>query len=240
MNNQSWVQQSLALFRKDLLAETRTRVAFGAMGVFSFSALLLISLAMVGLKGVMLQNSTGQSVPAWNNSGKMSLLWVLLCFAAFAGLSHSFVYEEETGTASTLKLHMMPQAVYAGKLLFNTTVLLAVSLVITPLYMVMTGMEAGTIPMFFTVMLSGTVSLSAVATVVAALAARARSTGALFGAVGLPMLTVLLVLIMNAARQCYIRSESAVQYVRPVIGIVGFGVLIVTLSALLFHFIWED
>ncbi len=240
MSGQSWLQQSIALFRKDVLAETRTRVAFGSMGVFSFASLLLISLAMVGLKGVLLQNSAGQAVPAWNNSGKMSLLWVLLCFAAFAGLSHSFVYEEETGTASTLKLHMMPQAVYAGKLMFNTAILLIVSLVITPLYMVMTGMDAGTIPMFLAVMLSGTGCLAAVATVVAALAARARSTGALFGAVGLPMLTVLLVLIMDAARQCYIRSEATVQYLRPITGIVCFGVLIVTLSAMLFHFIWED
>ena len=75
---------------------------------------------------------------------KAALLWVVLFFAAFSGLAHVFTHEEETNTATALRLSAPPGAVYAGKLAFNLTVLGVVALVITPIYMLMTGSRPGT------------------------------------------------------------------------------------------------
>ena len=69
---------------------------------------------------------------------------VLLCFAAFTGLSHAFVHEEETGTTLALRLSMPATAVYAGKLLFNLMLITMVTVIVTPFYMLITGMGAGT------------------------------------------------------------------------------------------------
>ncbi len=240
MSGSLWYQQAVALWRKDLRAELRTRVALGSMGVFALASLMLIALSMLSLKDEVFVDALGHSHLAWDNPAKMALLWVLFCFAAFAGLSHSFVHEESTGTAQNLRLFMSAHAVYAGKLFFNFTVLGAIMLVITPIYMLLTGMQVGGIMVFVPIMVWGGMSLAAVATTVAALASRAHTSGALFGAIGLPMLIVLLVLIMQAAKLCYSAHIDTISIVKDTGGLLSYGILIITLSALSFHFVWED
>ncbi|HLV79327.1 MAG TPA: hypothetical protein VKT32_03565, partial [Chthonomonadaceae bacterium] len=171
---------------------------------------------------------------------KMALLWVLLCFAAFTGLAHAFVHEEEAGTSLALRLSMPAGAVYAGKLAFNLALIFAVALVATPLYMLITGMPSGPPPVFLLVMLGGCAGLAAAATIVAALAAKARGTGALYSALGLPILFVFLALLLNAAKTLYASPQPVLDVVKAVGGLFSYGLLLITVSALTFGFIWEE
>jgi heme exporter protein B len=235
-----WLAAAATLLAKDVRSELRTRTAVSAVGVFAFASLLLLALSTASLKDLTVANPfTGAVHPAWDSAGKMGLLWVLLCFAAFAGLAHTFVHEEETGTVTALRLSMPAEAVYAGKLAFNLLLLIAVAAAVTPVYMLLTGMIAGPPIVFLCVMLSGAIGLAAAATIVGALAAKARGTGALFGAIGLPLLIVLLILLMNAAGTLY-RAASPVQIGRDVGGLLSYGVLMIAVSAITFHFVWED
>jgi heme exporter protein B len=247
-----WWRQAFALLAKDLKAELRTKVAVSAVGVFTFASLLLLGLATAGLKEVptvkilalndpiKVLDVIGHLQPAWDSPSKMGLLWVLFCFAAFAGLAHSFVHEEETGTVTALRLSMSAEAVYTGKLLFNLIVLLVIMAVVTPVYMAMTGMLIGSPFVFLAVMLAGGICLAATATIIAALAAKAQGTGALFGALGLPLLLVFLMLLMNAAGTVYERNAPTLRVMKDVGGLFSFGVLIISMSVMLFHFVWEE
>lgn len=244
--------QTLALFAKDVQAELRTRVAVSSVGVFTFSALLLLGLATATLKEVFsinilrlpdaptLDQLRDAQFPAWSADAKMGMLWILLSFAAFAGLSHSFVHEEETGTVTALRLSMQSGAVYAGKLLFNLVLILVVALLVTPVYMSITGMPTGSPVVFVLVMGSGCIGLAGAATIVAALAAKARGTGALYGAIGLPLLVVFFMLLINAAQTLYVVNPSAIRVVRDVGGLLSYGILLIAVSALTFHFVWEE
>ncbi len=259
----SWVRASQALFRKDVRAELRTKVAFSAIGVFTFSSLMLMALATAALreakafsepvfyegydrigpsggdraiKGIL----DASLFPAWNNESKMALLWVLLCFAAFTGLAHAFVHEEETGTALALRLSMRAPAVYAGKLMFNLMVILAVTLIVTPAYMMITGMSLGAPIIFACTMAGGSVGLAGAATIIGALAAKARGTGALYGALGLPLLVVFLALLMNAASTVYAKQIDTVRVVKDVGGLFSYGIALIAVSSITFHFVWEE
>ncbi len=247
-----WTGQALTLLAKDMKAELRTKVAISAVGVFTFASLLLLGLATAVLKEVKtvaitrladpltVQGLIAQMHPAWDSPSKMGLLWVLFCFAAFAGLAHSFVHEEETGTVTALRLSTSAEAVYTGKLLFNLIVLLVVMVAVTPVYMAMTGMSAGSPFVFITVMLSGGIGLAATATIIGALAAKAQGTGALYGALGLPLLLVFLMLLLNAAGTVYVVNAPMLRIVKDVGGLFSFGILIITMSVMLFHFVWEE
>lgn len=251
-NAGGWLSEALALFVKDLRAELRTKVAISAVGIFTFSSLLLIGLATALLKQaktvdilrlpdpVSLDELSLRMIPAWDSPSKMGMLWVLLCFAAFSGLSHSFVHEEEAGTVTALRLTMSSEAVYAGKLAFNLALILAVAVLVTPIYMLITGMPFGSPFVFVLVMLSGCVGLAGSATIVAALAAKARGTGALFGAIGLPLLIVFLMLLLNASTTLYVINPPLIRVVRDVGGLLSYGVLIIAVSTLTFGFVWED
>lgn len=252
-----WAAEALTLFRKDLRAELRTKVAVSAVGIFTFTALLLLALATLTLREVRGVNDlrffsvleqtrdveaaleAGRFL-AWDAPGKMGLLWVLLSFAAFTGLAHSFVHEEETGTVTALRLSMSAGGVYAGKLLFNIVLVSAVAGCATPIYMAITGMPPGSPFVFILVMVSGCLGLAASATIVAALAAKARSTGALFSAIGLPFVAVFVTLLLNAARAVYTVAPSTMRVVRDVGGLFSFSALLIAISALVFHFIWEE
>ncbi len=252
MSRPGWAADAFALLEKDFRAELRTRVAMSAVGVFAFAALLLIALAMATLKDarsapllklpdpVSLDLLSRLSHPAWDPISKLGLLWVLLCFSAFAGLSHSFLHEEESGTTTALRLTMRSGSVFAGKYLFNLILLVLVALIITPVYMVLTGMESGSPLVFLCVMVCGCVGLSAVATIVAALAAKAHSSGALYGAIGLPLLVVFLLMLLNAGSALYAPEPGLIATVRAVGGLLSYGILILAVSALTFQFVWEE
>src|SRR5579875_90057 len=235
-----WFRQARTILMKDLKAELRTRVALCAVGVFTFASLLLLALATESLKQELVADPRGVMRPAWGAPAKMGMLWVLLCFAAFSGLSHAFVHEEETGTAFTVRLYASPEAVYAGKLLFNLLLLCGVAMVVTPIYMAITGLPIGQPIAFLVLMLSGCLGLASTATIIAALTSKARGSGALYGAVGLPTLVVFLLLLLNAAGSLYMRGAPAILHVKNIGGVLSFGVLIVAVSALLFNYVWED
>lgn len=236
-----WLQEARALFAKDLRAELRTKVAFSAVGLFAFSSLLLLALATAALRDVKTTNPlTGAETFAWDAMSKMGLLWTLLCFAAFSGLSHSFVHEEETGTVTALRLSMSPGAVFAGKLAFNFVTLATVALLVTPVYILITGMPLGPPLVFLIVMTSGCVGLAGAATITAALAAKAHATGALYGAIGLPLLVVFLMLLLNAANTLFTRDAPLIRIVRDVGGLLSYGVALIAVSACVFAFVWEE
>ena len=249
----NWLTQATALYKKDIRAETRTRVAINSVGLFAFSSLFLLALATRGLGEVQsikllnlpLSNITMGDVvkaqtPAWTDASKLGLLWVLLVFSAFAGLAHGFVHEEEAGTSTALRLTMNPQAVYAGKLGFNLTLLSLIAVLVTPLYKSITGMHTGSLLAFVFVMASGCLGLGSTATIGAVLASTARGSGALFGAIGLPMIVVFLMLLLNAANTLYNAEATAVRCVQDFGGLLSFGILLITVSVLTFRYVWEE
>jgi len=68
------------------------------------------------------------------------LLWVILLFAASAGLPRGFVQEEETHTATALRLAAKPSTLFAGKLLYGLTLLFALETLVTPVYCAMVSL----------------------------------------------------------------------------------------------------
>lgn len=248
----SWFEQARALLAKDLHAELRTKVAVSAVAVFTFAALLLLSLATLNLKdaqtlnvGLLQDPLRAADVsrllrPAWEPTGKMGLLWTLLFFAAFTGLAHTFVHEEDSGTTAALRLSLSASAVYAGKLAFNFLLIFGVAVLVTPAYMGITGMPLGSPLVFMGVMLGGCVGLAGAATIIGALAAKAQGTSALYSALGLPVVLVFLLMLINAASTLYAPNPPLIQIVRDVGGLFSFGVLLIAVSALTFGYVWED
>ena len=82
--------------------------------------------------------------------------------------------------------------------------------------------------------------LAGAATIIAALAAKARGTGALFGALGLPLLVVFISLLMNAATTVYAPNPELARVLKDVGGLLSYGVALIAVSAVTFRFVWEE
>lgn len=221
----SGFQQAMAILAKDLRAELRNRAALNAILLFSITTLIVVGFAI----------GPG-SVPTVM---KAALLWVVLFFAAFSGLAHVFLHEEETNTVMALRLCSLPGAVYAGKLMFNLLLLLVITALVLPLFVLIIHFQLERPLAFFAVLVSGSLGLGAAATIVAALIAKARGKGALYGALGFPILLPLLIIAVDGTRLTL--SDAPVEILfRDIVGLVSFAVMLVTASALLFPYIWED
>jgi heme exporter protein B len=221
----SWFVAAWAICVKDLRAEFRTRYALSALGLFAITTLTVVSFSLgpFGLEQELLA----------------ALLWVVLFFAAMAGLSRVFVHEEEARTAPALRLAAAPGAVYLGKFLFNLVLLLLLELLVVPLFIVIMGLAVGNPGLFLLVLALGDLGLAGVTTVVAAMVAQASARGALFTVLAFPLLLPLLISCIEGSRLAL--AGEGLGAVWPNLQVLlAFAVAMVTVSLMLFPVIWTE
>jgi heme exporter protein B len=221
----NWLKQAWTICLKDVSVEVRERTGISSLMLFAVTSLVVVGFALTG-------GDLDTSVAS-------ALLWVVLFFATFSGLGHSFAVEEETGSAMLLRLAARPEAVLAGKCLANLLVLSLVSVVAVPLFLAITGLSIPAPSRLTAVVISGIVALSASATVTAAVVAKARARGVLFGALGFPIVMPLLIMAVVATRHAVSGFADDWSWVRDVGGLIAYAVMVVAASVLIFPTVWE-
>jgi heme exporter protein B len=220
-----WLNRSAAVLRKDLRIEFRTRYAYSALVMFAVTTLVTVSFSVGSF--------------ALENDLAAALLWIILFFSAMAGLSRTFVHEEETGTATALKLAAEPEPVFLGKLLFNVVLLFSLAILVIPLFLVMLNLSVAMLPGFAAVMMLGCMGLAGASTILAAIVSKAGAKGSLLTVLAFPVLLPLLIGAINGTRTTM--SGAAPGLLRPDLNLLFFynGVAIVA-SLLLFEYVWNE
>ena len=184
----SWLAETRAVWVKEWRCELRTRYALSTVGLFALSTLFMVSLSL----GPMGSSEELRPVlPVF--------LWVILLFAASAGLPRTFVHEEESGTADTLRLSATPSAVFCGKALYNLSLLLLLEAFITPFFIGMLALPIASPANFAIAVLAGGVGLAVGSTLIAAMVAQAQVRGPLFAVLAFPILLPLLKIVVDAS-----------------------------------------
>ena len=186
----NWAGSAMAVFAKDWRCELRSRYALNAIALFAVTTLVVTSAAL-GPAGT--QKSLAINVlPA--------MLWLILLFAAAAGLPRAFVHEEEGHTAMALRLAAPPSALFVGKLLFGITLLLGIEALVAPLYLAVMTLEVASPGLLAVALLCGGYGLAAGSVLIAALASQARGRSTLFSVLAFPVLLPLLLLAIELTR----------------------------------------
>lgn len=222
----AFARQSVAICAKDVRIEVRDRVAFNSVMLFSVTALILVAFApgSADLRPVM----------------KAAMLWIVLFFAAFSGLAHVFLHEEEAQTVIPLRMAAASSAVFTGKLLFNLALLALMTLAVTPLYVALLNVEIASWPLFLASELAGCWGLGAAATVIGAIVAKARGKGALYGALGLPVVLPLLLVAVRATSLAFVGDALPGDVRQAFVGLVSYAVMLTTASALVMPLVWDQ
>lgn len=217
--------KAFAVFAKDLRLELRTRYALNAILMFGITTLTVVAFAVgqAGLSPKLLS----------------ALFWVIMFFSAMSGLAQVFVREEEAQTALALKLTAHPTAIYIGKLLFNFTLLTVITAIVTPLFFVFTDAPADVWLPFLVVLALGVIGLCGATTLVAAIIAKASVKGALFAVLSFPVLIPLLMSLVRATDKVF-SHESFPGFSAEIQFLVAYAVIMITLSLLLFKFVWQE
>jgi heme exporter protein B len=168
-----------------------------------------------------------------------ALLWIILFFAATSGLARVFVKEEDAHTAKTLRLAARPLAVLFGKLLFNLVLLLLLEMFLVPLYCALMGFQIQSVGGLALLLFAGAVSLSATATMVAAIISRASGSSTLFAILSVPLVLPLLVALIQGTRMAA-TSESIAAIFPALRAVVSLAGVTLTASIFLFPVVWHD
>ncbi len=220
----TFLYSSYIVFLKDLHLEFRSRYAINAIFLFAVTTLMAISFSVgpLQLRSELLA----------------ALLWVILFFSSMSGLAHIFVREEEQQTADTLRLVTTPNAVFLGKWFFNIILLLSLEVVIIPVFIAMMGVKVGNVAVFLLIIIIGSVGLASIATLIAAIISQASAKGALFAVLSFPVSLPVLISGIHGTRLALDGGIFA-ECLSDIQILFSFSVVILTLSLLLFEFIWR-
>jgi len=221
----TWLDGALAILAKDVRSEVRTRAALNAIVLFSVVTLAVVSYA-VGSFGL------SPDVHA-------SLLWIIVFFAAMAGLSRTFVVEAERGTEAALKLTASGTQVFLGKFLFNLALLGLLDLILIPLFQILLPIREANWGLLGIGLGLGSLALAASTTLVAAIVAQAGVKGALFTVLSFPILIPVLVAGVSSTRKAMDLAPWA-DAVTEIQLLVSYAGLMLTLSFFLFDSVWRD
>jgi len=215
-----------ALFKKDYHSELRTRYAVNSLAMFIIVALSVI-LFSIGNEKVP-QNLTG------------GLLWVVIFFSAMSGLSRAFVAEEERGTSLILHLIAAPTTIFNGKLLFNLILVFLMNIVITILYSALfEEFIIRNILLFFLTFILSNIGLAVASTIIAAIISKAGAKGTLYPVLSFPILLPLILISVMLTSYSMVGTSFADAVVELAV-LVCYDVIMLTISYMLFDFIWKD
>ncbi len=169
----------------------------------------------------------------WN-----SLFWIILLFVAVNGISKSFIQESP---ARHLYYYTIasPQAVVLSKIIYNLFLMAILSVLSFVFFLLLMGNQVVNLPLFLLVLVLGSLGLSSVLTMVAAIASRASHNFSLMAILSFPIVLPLLGVLMKISRTALSSMEWA--------GLSGFLVILLTINVavillayLLFPYLWRD
>jgi heme exporter protein B len=209
---------------KDFQVELRTRYAFSTLLMFALVTLLTLGISFAGARLDPLLHS--------------ALIWILIYFAALQGLSLGFVREEEAKTAMNLRIYAQSMTVFFGKFAFSCLLLMFLTVLLLPLYYILMRLELQETGLFILIAFLGVVGMSAVTTLISAIVSRANVRGALFAVLSFPLVLPLLVVAISATSIC-LGGPERISLSDSLRIMIGYPVIVLAVSSLLFEYIWN-
>ena len=220
---------ALAILRKDLTIELRTRESVPAMALFSVTAFALFHF---GLDRDTIEGDIAAGV-----------LWVTLLLAAVLGVSRLFASEREQGGIESVLLAPVDRtALFVAKAAALLLYLVAVELVALPAFgLLLLGPDlGGAFPELLAIVLLADLGLAVVGALVAALAAETRVRELVVPLMLLTLLVPVVIAAAQATEPLFVGTQHP-EHLAKWLGVLGlYDVVFMLVSIAVFDFLLED
>lgn len=215
------MKEVLTLFKKDLLLEIRQQYAFYGVLLYIGATIFVLYMAI--------ENPDNQT---W-----IGLFWIIQLFISINAVAKSFLQESRN---RMLYYHSIssPHHFILAKLLFNSVLMLAMSLLSMVVFSLFLSYPVQKTTLFIGIVLLGGWSLSLVFTFLAAIAAKAQQNAAIMAILGFPIIIPQLLVLMKVSSSVFSAGEPL--SVVSLLILVAFDVMVILLSLILFPFLWKD
>ncbi|HEY7819442.1 MAG TPA: heme exporter protein CcmB [Vicinamibacteria bacterium] len=223
----------LAIVRKDVRTELRSRQMVSSMFVFAVLVLLVFNFTLFLDEARALDLGPG-------------ILWVAFVFAAVLGLNRSFAIEGENHCLSGLMMAPAPRSsIYLGKLLSNVLFILAMEAFVLPLFVVLFNLSiwevltAAELLTFLLVLALGTVGYAAVGTILAGVASNTTMRDVFLPVLLFPVSVPIVIGAAESTRLLFDENPDSTPWVWIRV-LVVFAVVFLVVSWLTFEYVIEE
>lgn len=214
----------LALIKKEFLLEFRQKSTIGGVLVYVVGTIFVSALCF---KGKL-------DKPTWN-----ALFWVISLFTSVTISGKSFL-KETGGQALFNYMHYNPRHFILAKTLYSMAFMLCLSLITFFFYGFFIRNEVENLGLFMLVLMLASTGLAGVLSLMSAIASKASGNFAIMSILSFPVLMPLILVIIRLSKQAVDGIEWAGVGFDLVAILTALNVLTVTLSFLLFPYLWRD
>jgi heme exporter protein B len=214
--------QIIILLKKDFTLEYRQKYAIGAVFLYVLATVYIVFTSLTRLPDEL-----------WH-----SLFWVIILFAAMNAVLKSFI-QESAGRQIYLYTIVSPYSVLISKILYNSLVLLSISLLCFGSMVVFAGNPIQQAGLFSGAVFLGGVGLATTLTFVASVASKGSNQATLMAILGFPVvIPVLLTSLKITAQATGMVQDDEIRIDFQIL--IGLNILILGISLLLFPYLWKD
>jgi heme exporter protein B len=211
---------------QEILIEWRLRYAINGILLYLVSIIFICYLSFKTQINEMTQVT-------WN-----TLFWIIILFSAVNAVTKSFIQISEE---RLLYLYSIadPAAVILSKIIYNSLLLISISLTGYLFYSFILGNPVADQGLFILNLLLGSVGFSSILTMNSGIASKASNSTSLMAILSFPVILPLLLIVIkisNNALEGLDRSASVDQ----ILYLISIDVIVITLSYILFPFIWRS
>ncbi len=220
------VRQLGALVRKEFLLEWRQRYALNGMLLYIVGAVFVCYLSFNARRG--------QLTPiVWN-----TLFWIILLFTAINAIAKSFV-QERAGRQLYYYTLASPEQIILAKIAYNTALMGVLALLGYCTYSIVLGNPIADVPLYLLTLAMGAIGFAASLTLVSGIASKAENPATLMAVLSFPVVLPLLLLLLKVSKNAMDGLDRSVSW-GEVGTILAIDLIVLTLSWLLFPFLWRS
>ncbi len=214
------------LLWKDLRLELRNQNTINTMVLFMVATIFLCYVSFM-LKVDVLEQVT------WN-----TLFWIILLFSAVNSATNSFT-KENSGRHLYYYQLASPSSIILAKIIFNFILLLFLSLLGFFLYLLFLGNHVQDYRVYFISILLGSLGFSSSLTLISGIASKTNNASGIMAVLSLPILLPLISMLIRLSKNAMDGLEFSASY-DEILTIFGIDLIVISLSYMLFPYLWKS
>ena len=217
------LKQVKTLFIKEFTLEWRNRYALNGMLLYVVSTVFVCYLSF---RNVV-------SVPVWN-----ALFWIIMLFASINAVGRSFIQERKGRLLYYYSL-ASPQAFLLAKMAYNALLMLVITFLAYAIYAWWIGDLVQDHLMFAVALVLGSTGFALILTLMSAIASKTENNMSLMAILSFPVQLPFLITLIKLSKNAVDGLDPSVSY--GLISVLALIIVIVlTLSYILFPYLWRD
>ena len=219
----SLLKEVKTLVHKDLILEWRSKHAINSIFLYVVSTVFVCYQAF----------KTVDDTSMWN-----ALFWIILLFASINAISRSFVQESQYRQLYYYSI-TGPKAIILSKIIYNTILMVFLSLIAYFTYSVIFKNPVGDGLLYFVAVLLGSISFATVFTMVSGISSKTGNNSTIMAILAFPVIIPLLIVLIKLSNNALQGLDRGISFGEIAV-LLAINVITITISLLLFPYLWRD